>query len=207
MAAAVRPARPADAAPRLEYFGDLAVVVQRRSSMQSWWTRAVAIGALWLAATAPARATDAAAHHPLLGAPAPELVERVLSGPSRNFRLSEHRGDVVVVGFWTSWCGSCRAYLERLAKLNATYASAGLVVVGISLDDKADAARAEVRAIGPQFATAVDTGKVFGKRISVADVPLTLLIDRAGVVRFAHGELDSATDAALVVELRRLLDE
>jgi thiol-disulfide isomerase/thioredoxin len=152
-------------------------------------------------------AARAAGRHPLIGKEAPELVQRLFSGPGRNFRLSERRGEVVVIGFWTSWCGSCRAYLERLAKLDATYGKAGLVVVGVSLDD--DPARAEslARAVGAKFRNGVDVSKQAGRSFAVPDVPLTLLIDRAGVIRFAHGELDAAGDAELVGELRRLLDE
>ena len=154
-----------------------------------------------------APAVDRAAKHPLLGKPAPELVGRLFTGPSRNFRLSERRGEVVVIGFWTSWCGSCRSYLERLGKLDATYMSAGLVVVGVSLDDKPASAAELAHAVGVRFANAFDSEKVIGRRFEVGDVPLTLLVDRSGVVRFAHSELDAAGDAALLAELRKLLDE
>ena len=111
-------------------------MVQRRIPLRRLSARALAPLAIVFCLSAPAGAVDRAATHPLLGKLAPELVERMFTGPSRNFRLSERRGDVVVVGFWTSWCGSCRSYLERLGKLNSTYSSAGLVVVGVSLDDK-----------------------------------------------------------------------
>jgi thiol-disulfide isomerase/thioredoxin len=185
----------------------MAAVVQRRSvfGRLSGWLRLAP--ALVFLAGGDAGAIDRAARHPLLGKPAPELVERLFTGPSRNFRLSERRGDVVVLGFWTSWCGSCRAYLERLAKLDATYASAGLAVLGVSLDDKPEAAAELARAVGARFGNAFDSEKLLGRRFEVADVPLTLLIDRGGVVRYAHGELDAAGDAALLAELRRLLDE
>ena len=185
----------------------MAAVVQRCFPLRRPWARTLGPLALALVLSAPAGAVDRAAHHPLLGKPAPELVERLFTGPTRNFRLSERRGEVVVVGFWTSWCGSCRAYLERLKKLDATYASAGLVVVGVSLDDKPAAAADLTHAVGVHFANAFDSEKLLGRRFEVGDVPLTLLIDRNGVVRYAHGELDAAGDAALLAELRRLLDE
>jgi hypothetical protein len=41
----------------------------------------------------------------------------------------------------------------------------------------------------------------------VADVPMTVLIDRAGVVRHVHGELQRRDEPRLVEEIRRLLDE
>jgi peroxiredoxin len=183
------------------------VVVQRRFSIQRWLISVTVVGVLTLCASHAASAADRALHHPLIGSAAPDFAERLINGTGRNFRLSEQRGDVVLLGFWTSWCGSCRAYLERLAKLNATYASAGLVVVGISLDDKTEAAVDIVRALGLRFANVADTQKVLGRRFAVSDVPLVLLVDRSGIVRFGHGELDAVADAALVAELRRLLDE
>jgi thiol-disulfide isomerase/thioredoxin len=183
----------------------MAAVAQLRKVFTSHAGRLLLAAALL--ATSSAGAIDRGARHPLLGKPAPELVERLFTGPSKNFRLSERRGDVVVVGFWTSWCGSCRAYLERLGRLDATYTSAGLVVIGISLDDKPEAAAELARAVGVRFGNAFDSEKALGRRFDVADVPLTLLIDRGGIVRYAHGELDSAGDAALLAELRHLLDE
>jgi cytochrome c biogenesis protein CcmG, thiol:disulfide interchange protein DsbE len=188
----------------------VATVLRRHSLLNAWFRRSAACLTLALAlcgTLSTADAADPAAHHPLLGKPAPEIVQRLFVGSGRNFRLSERRGEVVVVGFWTSWCGSCRTYLERLAKLDATYAQAGLVVVGISLDDNAGRATELAHAVGAKFRNGVDTEKAVGRRFAVPDVPLTLLIDRAGVVRYAHGELDAATDADLVAEVRQLLDE
>jgi len=178
------------------------------SNVQSWRGAACLTLAVALAGVAaPAGAAEHAARHPLLGKPAPEFVQRLFTGAGRNFRMSERRGEVVAIGFWTSWCGSCRTYLERLAKLDGTYSQAGLVVVGISLDDDAGRATELARAIGVRFRNGVDTSKAVGRLFVVPDVPLTLLIDRAGIVRYAHGELDPAADAELVAEVRELLDE
>ncbi len=196
--------------PRLDNMEFVATVVRRLSlfNVQSWRNAACFTVVLALAGVcATARAADPAARHPLLNKSAPEFVQRLFIGAGRNFRLSERRGEVVAIGFWTSWCGSCRRYLERLASLDATYSQAGLVVVGISLDDDATRATELARAVGLRFRNGVDTSKALGKLYAVPDVPLTLLIDRAGVVRYVHGELDPAADADLVAEVRELLDE
>jgi thiol-disulfide isomerase/thioredoxin len=188
----------------------VATVVRRLSLFNSSSRRGAAcltLTGVLVAIVATANAATPAARHPLLGRPAPEFVQRLFTGKGRNFRLSERRGEVVAIGFWTSWCGSCRTYLERLAKLDATYSQAGLVVVGISLDDDPVRATELARAVGVKFRNGVDTAKALGRLFAVPDVPLTLLIDRAGIVRYAHGELDPAADAGLVVEVRELLDE
>ena len=185
----------------------MATVVRKASGLNSLLVRGAACAALTLAIAAAAAGADPATSHPLIGRLAPEVSQRMISGPSRNFRLSERRGEVVVLGFWTSWCGSCRSYLERLGKLDATYAGAGLVVVGVSLDDDAGKAADFTRAARARFRNGVDVRKLLGARFSVGEVPLTLLIDRDGIVRYVHGELDAAGDAELLLQVRQLLDE
>jgi thiol-disulfide isomerase/thioredoxin len=155
----------------------------------------------WAAAAPPD------APHPLVGRPSPELLQHLVGGGASNFRLSEHRGEVVMLGFWTSWCGTCPAYLGRLARLDATYRAAGLIVAGVSLDDDPARALSALHSAGARFPNGVDAAKVLGRRFAVEDVPLTLLIDRDGIVRYAHGPLDASTDATLLAEIRRLLDE
>lgn len=152
-----------------------------------------------------ASAADRDLRSPLIGHVAPDFTMRALAGG--NLRLSEHRGDVVLVGFWTSWCGTCRAYLERLNRLHATYGTAGLVVVGVSLDDDARRAASLADAVGAKFPNLFDGRKELGPSWRVGDVPMTVLVDRAGVVRHVYGELQRRDDADLVVEIRKLLDE
>ncbi|MDH4260364.1 MAG: TlpA family protein disulfide reductase, partial [Gammaproteobacteria bacterium] len=71
---------------------------------------------------------------PVLASTAPDFALPSVSGA--NYRLSEHRGEVVALIFWASWCGECRRELERFEKLRATYAPAGFVVLSVSLDEE-----------------------------------------------------------------------
>ena len=169
--------------------------------------RAAAGMLLSIALVAPAIGASPDAPYPLVGRPAPELRQHLVGVGARNFRLSEHRGEVVMLGFWTSWCGVCASYLERLASLDATYRAAGLIVAGVSFDDDPARALSALKDAGAKFQNGVDVAKVLGRRFAVDDVPLTLLIDRDGIVRYAHGPLDGPTDAILLAEIRQLLDE
>jgi thiol-disulfide isomerase/thioredoxin len=164
-----------------------------------------ALLAVVLAAASVAAAPGAP--YPLIGRPSPELLQHAVGSGASNFRLSEHRGEVVVLGFWTSWCGTCADYLERLARLDGTYRAAGLIVAGVSLDDDPARALSALKSAGVKFPNGVDVAKLLGRRFAVEDVPLTLLIDRDGIVRFAHGPLDGPTDASMLTEIRQLLDE
>jgi len=147
----------------------------------------------------------AAEKHALLGQPAPDLVARGLSG--QNVRLSEHRGEVVVVSFWSGACNTCRAQLEALDRIARTYGSAGLTVIGVNLDDNILRAEKFARAQDVDFQLLVATAKNTGRDFRVDRLPMTLFVDRAGVMRVAHREFKSRDEALYVRELRTLLDE
>jgi len=151
-------------------------------------------------------ATGAAAEqYELLGQPAPDLVARGLSG--ENVRLSEHRGEVVVVSFWSGACNTCRAQLEALDRIARTYGSAGLTVIGVNLDDNTPRAEKFARAQDVKFQLLVATAKNTGYDFRVDRLPMIVVVDREGVLRAAHREFKTTDEAIYVRELRKLLDE
>jgi peroxiredoxin len=150
-------------------------------------------------------AAPAAERYELLGQPAPDLVARGLSG--ENVRVSEHRGEVVVVSFWSGSCNTCRAQLEALDRIAKTYGTAGLVVIGVNLDDNLPRAEKFARAQDVQFQLLVTTAKTTGREYRVDRLPMTVFVDREGVLRVAHREFKARDEAMYVRELRTLLDE
>ena len=150
-------------------------------------------------------AAIAAEKYELLGQPAPDLVARGLTG--QNVRLSEHRGEVVVVSFWSGACNTCRAQLTALDRIAKTYRSAGLTVIGVNLDDNTARAEKFARAQGVQFQLLVATAKNTGRDFRVDRLPMIVFVDREGMLRVAHREFKSRDEATYVRELRTLLDE
>lgn len=157
----------------------------------------LALGAALAALSLAAGAADAPA--------APDFALRSSSGG--NHRLSEHRGEVVALVFWASWCGGCRRELERFERLRKTYAPAGLVVYGINLDKEAAQASAIAGATGIGYPVLIDAGKSVSRSYRADDLPLIVLIDRNGVVRARHDALDEREERGLMVSLRDLIDE
>jgi peroxiredoxin len=147
----------------------------------------------------------AAEKYDLIGKPAPDLVARGLGG--ENVRVSEHRGEVVVVSFWSGSCNTCRAQLSALDRIARTYASAGLTVIGVNLDDNVARAEKFARAQDVQFPLLISTPENTGRDYRVDRLPMTVFLDREGVLRAAHREFKASDEAMYVRELRTLLNE
>jgi peroxiredoxin len=154
---------------------------------------------------AVALATLALAASATEGPAAPDFALSSTTGT--NYRLSEHRGEVVALLFWASWCGDCREELERFERLRRTYGSVGLVVLGVNLDQEPDRAAALAGAAGIGYPVLIDADKGVSRTYSADDLPLIVLIDREGAIRARHDSLDEREERGLLVDLRDLIDE
>jgi len=158
--------------------------------------------ALLLAAIAGMLAYPLLTHAtPASGVPAPDFALKDSDG--RNQRLSEHRGDVVVMTFWASWCGSCRESLTGIELIVGELGDASAVALTVNLDGDAGRAGSVAQSMGLGRAPLVDAKQAVGRLYDVSQLPLTLLIDREGVVQRAWVEDPPARDA-LVQAIREL---
>jgi len=146
-----------------------------------------------------------AAEPSIRGKPAVDFALKAVAG--QNVRLSEHLGEVVVLNFWATWCGPCRQQMPRLDQLHATYRSAGLVLLGVNVDDDTEEAAEFVRTLGLGYPVLLDPRKSVAPLYDVDALPMTVLVDRAGVVRYVHYDYSPAIEKQYVSELRQLLDE
>jgi len=161
------------------------------------------LGALALAtALATAMAQQS---YPLLGAAAPDFALRAAVGG--NVRLSEHRGEVVVLSFWSSRCSVCRMQLRALSRSLATYQSAGLAIYGVGVDDDPAQALRFARSAGVGFALLLDPDKTVSRSYQIDNLPMTVLIDRSGIVRHVLRDSSAASNGQYLNELRALLNE
>ena len=81
------------------------------------------------------------------GMPAPEFSLLTADGKSK-LGPSDFRGKVLVIDFWASWCGPCRAENPNVKKVYEKYKSKGLEIIGVSLDVKVDAWRKAIETDG-----------------------------------------------------------
>ncbi len=92
----------------------------------------------------------------MVGKDAPDFVLKSLDGT--NLRLSEFRGQVVLLNFWARWANDSRREMPALNRINITYARAGLVVLGISVDDDLRRAQEFADSMKVSYPVMLDTG-------------------------------------------------
>lgn len=176
---------------------------QEQNSLQSFvrlWLALLALVSLSpAAAAAPARAAAG-----LLSQPAPDFALPAVRGS--NVRLSEFRGQPVVLSFWSSRCGRCAAQLAALDHYYDTYRSSGLVVFGVSVEDDPQRALDYAHAHQGSFPLLLDDTKGVSRAFGIAVLPTTVLIDRSGVVRYLHSD-DRPDAPSYVAQIRALLDD
>lgn len=147
----------------------------------------------------------AGSSHRLSGLPAPDFALKATSGT--NFRLSEYRGEVVLLTFWGSRCGQCPAQLQATSRLIDTYRSAGLAALAVNVDDDQLAAASFALRHPVSFPVLLDPDKAVAKAYRVDNLPMLLVIDRGGIVRHVFRDHRSGDEKAWLERIRTLLDE
>src|ERR1700687_139018 len=141
----------------------------------------------------------------LVGKEAPDFVLRAMDG--KNLRMSEFRGQVVLVNFWARWAGDSRQEMPALDRINTTYNRAGLVVLGVSVDEDWRRAREFADAMKVGYPILFDTTAGIGRDYLLRKMPMTILVDRSGVVRYSSAGFKSGDELAYLDEIRELLRE
>jgi peroxiredoxin len=141
----------------------------------------------------------------ITGQAAPDFALRTLD--QSNLRLSEFRGQVVLINFWASWCGACRQAMPIFNEMQEKYGQAGLVMLSINVDDEAHRALHMAQSLKIRFPVLLDEQKAVSRLYQLETMPLTVLIDREGTVRFVHVGYNVGDDTKFVAPLRSLLNE
>ena len=97
--------------------------------------------------------------------------------------LSDLQGKVVVLNFWASWCGPCRAEMPDLQHISEEYADKGVVFLGIALGDTEKDARKFADTVGVTYPLGLDATGDIAVAYRVLVLPTTVLIDRKGAER------------------------
>ena len=123
-----------------------------------------------------------AANLALDGVPAPEMDAVDLDGKSH--RLSDYRGQVVLLNIWATWCGPCREEMPALDQLYKERSAEGLVVLGFSVEDPT-LQRQFAEELPVSYPLLTNEGNIPETFGTTARYPSNFLIDRQGQLRRA----------------------
>jgi cytochrome c biogenesis protein CcmG/thiol:disulfide interchange protein DsbE len=143
----------------------------------------------------------------IVGKPAPEFSVGAIANGKGTLALSDLRGKVVLVDFWGTFCGPCKKSFPKLQSLYSRYGASGLKIVGISEDEGDDKAGIPdfARTYGAKFLLGWDEDKSIARSYKPPTMPSSFLIDRDGVIRYAHVGYHDGEELEVEHEIRELL--
>jgi peroxiredoxin len=129
------------------------------------------------------------------------------SNTGKNIKLSEHRGEVVLLNFWASWCGPCRQEMPLLEQLHERYSSYGFTVMGVNVEEDSSKAKKMLRDVPVTFPVLFDTQNKASKSYKVSAMPSTVMIDRDGNMRYLHKGYKSGDEQEYAKWIKKLIRE
>jgi peroxiredoxin len=142
----------------------------------------------------------------LVGNPAPDFEVQPVAGAKGTISLKSLRGQVVLVDFWGTFCEPCKKSFPKLEALSKKYAGS-LRIVGISEDEEDDKDKipAFAQTYGAKFAVAWDADKSIARQYKPETMPSSFIIDKDGVIRYAHVGFHDGEEVQVDQEIRQLL--
>jgi peroxiredoxin len=159
----------------------------------------------------PLLTTEAGAENPspyaiesLSGQKAPDFTLKDIDGKS--VTLASHKGKLVILVFWASWCPPCKDELQSLNKLYGMYKNRGLIILAVSSDRSLSTVKTFIAQNPVTFTI------LFDEKLSVSRdlykafmVPTTFVIDRRGTIFKKHFGEQDWTKPTLIKEIEVLL--
>ena len=126
---------------------------------------------------------------------------------AETFAESVGRDGITLVDWWASWCGPCKTSFPVLAELHTTYAAKGLVILAVSVDEKADEMQRFLKKLPAPFPVVRDAEQKLVAAVAVQTMPTSFILDRDGKVRAVHsGFHGDKTRKEYVAEIGKLLN-
>jgi peroxiredoxin len=122
-------------------------------------------------------------------------------------RLSELKGQVVMINFWATWCGPCRQEMPLLQQIQAKYEPLGFTLLGINVEPDSAEAQAWLTKVPVSFPILFDRQNHVAESFGVEGMPSSVFIDRAGNVRYVHRGYKPGDEARYADMVRSLVKE
>jgi thiol-disulfide isomerase/thioredoxin len=134
----------------------------------------------------------------LIGKPAPKAKYTTFDGKSTT--LAAHKGKVILLDFWATWCGPCKASMPMVQRLAKQFAGKQVVVLGVSTSEEIKDAIAYVKKNKFTYSFG-GNGDELATAFGVSGIPQLYIIDKKGVVRMAKTGFNPSAEKAEEKEL------
>jgi thiol-disulfide isomerase/thioredoxin len=140
------------------------------------------------------------------GEPAPVFDAPALGG-SGSVSLDDHRGKVVYLDFWASWCPPCLESLPQIDRLSKAFPEDAFQVLAVNVDSKPKKALKFLKRNPVGYPSASDPKGVLPKRYGLKTMPTSYLIDQRGIVRYVHNGFRREDIDELRSRIQQMLEE
>lgn len=159
---------------------------------------------IWLSRADPAESTQGGIPAPQAGFLAPDF--SLLTADGEELRLSQLRGQPVLVNFWASWCPPCKAEMPAIQRAYQDYQDQGFIVLGVNAanQDDREEALAYLARQNLTFPILFDEGGRAAQLYQVRALPTSFFVDARGIIRevVVGGPM---SEALLEVRVKQLL--
>lgn len=129
------------------------------------------------------------------------------SNKNLNVRLSELKGEVVMINFWASWCGPCKQEMPILEELYSRYSRGGFTILGVNVEPEKEAANKILKDIPVSFPILYDTESKVSELYNVEAMPSTVIVDRNGNMRYLHRGYKPGYEEEYKAQIKELIRE
>lgn len=152
---------------------------------------------------------NSTAPRPEVGEQAPEINLEFFNGyewqGKPTAKLSDMKGNVVVLNFWASWCRECRVEADLLEQTSRQYADNGVVFLGLAYADVEPKSLDYLKEFDTTYPNAPDLGTDAADAYEITGVPETFIIDQNGEI--AHVQIGPISAATLNGILQQLVNQ
>ncbi len=135
----------------------------------------------------------------------PALTLHTLDG--KTVTTADLKGKVVLLDFWASWCIPCRKSFPEVDKLSKDFEQKGLTVIAVSVDEQRKNAESFLSQFPHTMIIALDDKGTAAQAFDLQGMPSSLIVDRAGHIRYTHMGYTDKTIAQFRTEIAQLLAE
>jgi peroxiredoxin len=119
--------------------------------------------------------------------------------------LKDHRGKVVYLDFWASWCNPCQTAIPLIEELRGEFPADDFQVVAVNLDKSTKKAKKFLSKNPVGYPSASDPRGMLPRAFGLETMPTSYLIDRAGVIRYVHKGFRANDVDVLRAEINKLV--